>query len=124
VIRTGDYSRSPGFRGNAGLLNWNIDRGLNLEGIQAAIRAAKPDLCIFQEVDLGARRTGGKDIALELAQSFGMNYSFAPEFQELSQSVRTLRRITVRRSLRFGRSFPRAFCVLRVNPVFGNPARS
>jgi len=88
VIRTGDYSRSPGFRAHAGLLNWNIDRGQNLEGIQAAIRAAKPDLCIFQEVDLGARRTGGKDIALELAQSFGMNYSFAPEFQELSQSIR------------------------------------
>jgi endonuclease/exonuclease/phosphatase family metal-dependent hydrolase len=87
VIRTGDYSRSPGFRANAGVLNWNIDRGQNLEGIQAAIRAAKPDLCIFQEVDLSARRTGGKDIALELAQSFGMNYSFAPEFQELSQSV-------------------------------------
>ncbi len=86
-IRTGSYSRAPGFRASARLLNWNIERGQNLDGIEAEMRAAKPDLCIFQEVDLSARRTGGKDIALELAQAFRMNYSFAPEFQELSQSI-------------------------------------
>jgi len=47
----------------------------------------KPELCIFQEVDLGARRSRGKDVAQELAKTFGMNYAFAPEFQELSQST-------------------------------------
>jgi endonuclease/exonuclease/phosphatase family metal-dependent hydrolase len=87
VIRTGSYSHSPGFRATSRVLNWNIERGENLDGIEAEMRAAKPDLCIFQEVDLGARRTNGKDIALELARTFGMNYSFAPEFQELSQSI-------------------------------------
>ena len=51
------------------------------------MREVRPDLCIFQEVDLGARRTHGEDIAQELAQAFGMNYSWAPEFQELSQST-------------------------------------
>ena len=87
TIRTGSYSHAPGFRASAQVLNWNIDRGGNLEGVEAAMRNVKPDLCILQEVDLSARRTGGKDIALELAKSFGLNYSFAPEFQELSQSI-------------------------------------
>ncbi len=48
---------------------------------------SKPDLCIFQEVDLGARRTQGKDVAEELAKTIKMNYAFAPEFEELSQST-------------------------------------
>jgi endonuclease/exonuclease/phosphatase family metal-dependent hydrolase len=87
VIRTGSYSHSPGFRATSRVINWNIERGENLDGIEAEMRAAKPDLCILQEVDLGARRTNGKDVALELARTFGMNYSFAPEFQELSQSI-------------------------------------
>jgi endonuclease/exonuclease/phosphatase family metal-dependent hydrolase len=86
-VRTGSYSHAPGFKATATLLNWNIDRGQHLDGIEAAIRSTKPDLCILQEVDLGARRTDGRDIALELARTFGLNYSFAPEFQELSQSI-------------------------------------
>ena len=69
------------------MLNWNIDRGKHLDGILATISGSKPDLCIFQEVDLGARRTQGMDIAQELARKTGMNYVFAPEFEELSQST-------------------------------------
>jgi endonuclease/exonuclease/phosphatase family metal-dependent hydrolase len=51
------------------------------------MRKTHPDLCIFQEVDLGARRTHGEDVAQELAKTFGMNYTFAPEFRELGQST-------------------------------------
>jgi len=87
AIRTGTYSHSRAFLQNARLLNWNIDRGKHLDGILAAIRETKPDLCVFQEVDLGARRTQGMDVAQELAKSTGMNYVFAPEFEELSQST-------------------------------------
>src|SRR5579864_1489314 len=87
AIRTGTYSHSRAFLQNARLLNWNIDRGKHLDGILAAIRETKPDLCVFQEVDLGARRTLGMDIAQELGKTTGMNYVFAPEFEELSQST-------------------------------------
>jgi endonuclease/exonuclease/phosphatase family metal-dependent hydrolase len=69
------------------VLNWNIDRGKHLDRILAAIRDSKADLCVFQEVDLGARRTEGKDVAQELAEDAGMNYAFAPEFRELGQST-------------------------------------
>jgi endonuclease/exonuclease/phosphatase family metal-dependent hydrolase len=87
TIRAGTYSHSSASRHNARLLNWNIDRGKHLDGILATIRESKPDLCIFQEVDLGARRTQGMDVAEELAKKTGMNYAFAPEFEELSQST-------------------------------------
>ena len=87
TIRSATYSHSSGFRPNAKILNWNIDRGQHLAGIEAAMRETQPDLCIFQEVDLGARRTHAQDVAQELAQAFGMNYAFAPEFEELSQGT-------------------------------------
>lgn len=87
TIREGTYSHSVSLGAAANVLNWNIDRGQHFQRIVAAIRETDPDLCIFQEVDFSARRTHGQDIALELAKTFGMNYAFAPEFQELSQST-------------------------------------
>ncbi|HEX5227723.1 MAG TPA: endonuclease/exonuclease/phosphatase family protein [Bryobacteraceae bacterium] len=88
TVLSGNFARSPQtFRRTAEILNWNIDRGKHLIAIKEQIRAQKPDLCIFQEVDLDARRTHRQDIAQELAQTFAMNYVFAPEFHELSQGT-------------------------------------
>jgi endonuclease/exonuclease/phosphatase family metal-dependent hydrolase len=87
TLHSGTYAHSAGFRPRAAILNWNIDRGKRLEDIKKQIRDVKPDLCIFQEVDWGARRTQGQDIAKELAETFSMNYVFAPEFEELSQGT-------------------------------------
>jgi len=87
TLLSGNYAPASGFRARAAILNWNIERGKNLEDIKEQIRQNKPDLCIFQEVDLGARRTHGEDVAKELAEAFKMNYVFAPEFQELSQGT-------------------------------------
>jgi len=70
------------------LLNWNIERGLQMAGIAAAIESQKPDICILQEVDLNARRTGHRNVAEELARKFQLNYVFGVEFQELSQGSR------------------------------------
>src|ERR1700730_7205117 len=87
TIRAGTYSHADGSLAQATILDWNIDRGKHLDEIQEEIRRSKPDLCIFQEVDLSARRTHGQDVAKELAEAFRMNYVFAPEFQELSQGT-------------------------------------
>jgi endonuclease/exonuclease/phosphatase family metal-dependent hydrolase len=87
TLLSGNYSHATGFHARAAVLNWNIDRGKHLNEIKAQIQQLKPDLCIFQEVDLGARRTHGEDVAKELAEAFGMNYVFAPEFQELGQGT-------------------------------------
>jgi endonuclease/exonuclease/phosphatase family metal-dependent hydrolase len=87
TLLSGNYAHSSGFHSSAAVLNWNIDRGKHLDQIKDQIRQLKPDLCIFQEVDLGARRTQGQDVAKELAEAFAMNYVFAPEFQELGQGT-------------------------------------
>ena len=88
TVLSGTYAHSaPGFHAHAAILNWNIDRGQHLNDIKDQIRSLKPDVCIFQEVDLGARRTHGEDVAKELAEAFDMNYVFAPEFQELGQGT-------------------------------------
>ncbi len=88
TLRGGSYSQDaqPGARTT--VLDWNIDRGTHLNDIESQMRQIVPDLCIFQEVDLGARRSGGIDVAQKLAETFQMNYVFAPEFQELSQGTR------------------------------------
>lgn len=87
IIHAGSYSTSVSPSPSVRILNWNIDRGQHFKGIVRAMRETHPDLCIFQEVDLGARRTHAEDVAQELAKTFGMNYTFAPEFQELGQST-------------------------------------
>lgn len=86
IIHSGSYSTKVSGNPTARILNWNIDRGQHFKGIVAAMRETR-DLCIFQEVDFGARRTKGEDVAKELAQTFGMNYTFAPEFRELGQGT-------------------------------------
>ncbi len=87
TLLSGTYAHGVTFHEHAAILNWNIDRGGHLDDIKAQMRRLKPDVCIFQEVDLGARRTHGQDVAKELAEAFGMNYVFAPEFLELSQGT-------------------------------------
>lgn len=67
------------------VLNWNIHRGTNLPDIIEFIDKLEPDLCIFQEVDLNAKRTGKRHVADLLAARFRFNYVFGIEFEELSQ---------------------------------------
>jgi endonuclease/exonuclease/phosphatase family metal-dependent hydrolase len=87
TLRSGNYSRETAPRARATILDWNIDRGKDLGDIEGQMRQLEPALCIFQEVDLGARRSGGIDVAKKLAEEFQMNYVFAPEFEELSQGT-------------------------------------
>src|SRR5208282_186421 len=65
TLLKGNYAAPVGFRLHAVILNWNIDRGKHLDAIKQQIQEQKPDVCIFQEVDLGARRTGSEDVAKE-----------------------------------------------------------
>jgi endonuclease/exonuclease/phosphatase family metal-dependent hydrolase len=87
TLRSGNYANAPAAVARASILNWNIDRGKHLDQIEDQIRRQNPDLCIFQEVDLDARRSGRIDVARKLAETFHMNYVFAPEFKELSQGT-------------------------------------
>ena len=87
TLRSGSYSHDATPLARATIFDWNIDRGKDLDDIEGQMRKLNPDLCIFQEVDLDARRSGGIDVAKRLAEKFRMNYVFAPEFEELSQGT-------------------------------------
>jgi hypothetical protein len=64
LIRAGSYCQHTSPGPSARLLDWNIDFGKHFDGIAAAMRQTRPDICIFQEVDLGARRTHRQYVAL------------------------------------------------------------
>jgi endonuclease/exonuclease/phosphatase family metal-dependent hydrolase len=69
-------------------VNWNIDRGLQLENIIAFLESQRADILVLQEADLYARRTGFRNIAEEIAKRLRMNYAFGYEFEELTQGRR------------------------------------
>ena len=66
-------------------MDWNIERGQQLQGITDFVASANADILILQEVDVNARRTHRLNIAEEIARKLGMNYAFGREFEELVQ---------------------------------------
>ncbi len=67
------------------IVDWNIDRGLQLRGIIDFLAGINADILILQEVDINARRTHRLNIAEEIARKLQMDYVFGREFQELVQ---------------------------------------
>lgn len=70
------------------VVNWNVNRGLQLQRVIEFLAGAKADLVLLQETDLNARRTHHLNVAREIAQKLQMNYVFGREFQELTQGSR------------------------------------
>jgi endonuclease/exonuclease/phosphatase family metal-dependent hydrolase len=110
---SGEQRQTPS-RDFVRVVSWNIERGLQFSAILDFLRSADADLILLQEVDLNARRTLHRDIALELARSLQLNYVFGKEFWELNagskasrsyQGLATLSRwpLTNGRILRFQR---------------------
>lgn len=109
-----DFARTPQLGRFLRVAHWNIERGLEYEAIEAlfidpakfealldpekfpkgsderaeilkeavVLRAA--DVIVFNEVDLGMKRTDYRDVAAELARKLKMNYAFGTQFVELS----------------------------------------
>jgi endonuclease/exonuclease/phosphatase family metal-dependent hydrolase len=96
------------------VVSWNIERGLNYDLIRLALSdpagfksaalqrggfdTAKQarieeqlrmlrdaDIVVLNEVDLGMKRTGYRDVAKDLAHALGMNYVFGVEFVEVDR---------------------------------------
>jgi len=93
------------------VISWNIDRGYHLDQVISEISEKPAELCLLQEVDWGTARVGGADIGAELARRLRLDFTYAIEFEELSQErghpaymgQATLTRLPIRRSrvLRF-----------------------
>ena len=67
------------------IVDWNVERGRQLQGVTDFLASANADILILQEVDVNARRTHRLNIAEEIARKLGMNYVFGREFEELVQ---------------------------------------
>lgn len=80
-----DFAGPPTASSALRVLDWNIDRGKRLAGIEAALGQQQADIYALQEVDMFADRSGDRNIAEVLARRLKLNYVFAPEFQELGQ---------------------------------------
>jgi len=76
-------------RSSIRVVDWNIDRGLQLPAILEFLAQADADILLLQEVDVNARRTQRLNIAREIARRLGMNYVFGREFIELTQGSNT-----------------------------------
>ena len=96
------------------IVSWNVNRGLQLDGVLDFLTDASADLILLQEVDVNARRTHHRNVAREIARTLRMNYVFGCEFEELTQGNHnspayhgqaTLSRLPIAESriLRFGR---------------------
>ena len=71
------------------VVDWNIDRGQQLQGIIDFLAKTQAEVFILQEVDFNARRTHRLNVAEEIARKLQMNYVFGREFQELVQGTKT-----------------------------------
>ena len=71
------------------IVNWNIDRGQQLQGIIDFLASTNADILLLQEADLNARRTHRLNIAQEIARKLEMDYVFGCEFQELVQGSKS-----------------------------------
>jgi endonuclease/exonuclease/phosphatase family metal-dependent hydrolase len=88
-LLTGDFTDSAQhFRGSMHIVDWNIDRGTRLDEVTQVLQRDQPDLCVLQEVDLSAHRSGNVNVAEELARRLKMRYAYASAWQEMSQGDR------------------------------------
>ena len=86
-LETGSFIAADAFSPAATIriVSWNINRGLQLNGVIEFLRQSAPDVILLQETDVNARRTLYRNIARDVAQALRMHYVFGCEFQELSQ---------------------------------------
>ncbi len=82
-LRRGRFAVPAEPHGGLSLVCWNVARGANLEEVVRFLRAESPDVCVLQEADVGARRTGWRDVPAEIARRLGYDYVFGAEFLEL-----------------------------------------
>ena len=70
-------------------LAWNIERGVQFDGILDALRnhgqLKNKDVLLLTELDHGMARSGNRFVAGEIANELGMNYAFAPVYIALQK---------------------------------------
>jgi endonuclease/exonuclease/phosphatase family metal-dependent hydrolase len=70
-------------------LAWNIERGIQFEGILDALQShpqlKEKDILLLTELDHGMARTGNRFVARDIAKELNVNYAFAPVYIALQK---------------------------------------
>jgi endonuclease/exonuclease/phosphatase family metal-dependent hydrolase len=70
------------------VVSWNIERGVRFGGVLDTLQKLDADVLLLQEVDRYCDRSGGRDVAADLAAALGMNWVAAGEFQEIGEGTK------------------------------------
>jgi len=70
------------------VVSWNIERGVRFGGVLETLQKLDADVLLLQEVDRYCQRSGGRDVAADLASALGMNWVAAGEFQEIGEATK------------------------------------
>jgi endonuclease/exonuclease/phosphatase family metal-dependent hydrolase len=80
---------AAGRSGYASALAWNIERGIQFDGILDALKnqphLTDKDLLLLTELDYGMARSGNRFVAKEIADALQMNFAFAPVYIALQK---------------------------------------
>lgn len=80
-----DRVRTPAAATELTIVSWNIAYGRHADRVRDVLERMSPDVCLLQEVDVGCRRSGFRDLPEWLADRLGMNWVFGGEFQEIGE---------------------------------------
>jgi endonuclease/exonuclease/phosphatase family metal-dependent hydrolase len=70
------------------MVQWNIERGYELDKVIAHLAEVDADIVSLQEVDIGCERSAKLDTGALIAHALGYNYLFICEFEELLSPLR------------------------------------
>jgi hypothetical protein len=69
------------------IIQWNIERGIKLDGIITQLREHEADIIALQEIDSGDSRSEFIDTGVAIAKELGLQYVFQNEFIELESEI-------------------------------------
>eukprot|EP00835_Amoeboradix_gromovi_P000925 NODE_35_length_31537_cov_0.293403.p7 type:complete len:376 gc:universal NODE_35_length_31537_cov_0.293403:28922-27795(-) len=72
--------------GSISVVQWNIERGYQLEKIIELLRNCKADIICLQEIDIHCIRSHNTNCAIEIAKSLKMKCICVIEFEELNEN--------------------------------------
>ena len=86
-LLTGSFAPKTTAGRRVRLLNWNIERGVQLPQIEQFLAQSNGDILTLQEVDWNASRSGQVDVAAKLAQALRLDYVLGIAFEEVTQGA-------------------------------------
>lgn len=87
--RIGRTAEERDANGKIRAVQWNVERGYQLQGVVEELRQVDADVVCLQEIDIGCERSQWKDTGREIAQALEMNYCYVTEFEEIHSRTRS-----------------------------------